>query len=165
MAANKATVNVSASVLPDDMKVSVGGTIVYDLNDMAGDDSKWIYYVNDIDNGGTEVLIPADVGYLGTSGSAGHTTPTRTAAGDMLEFVVIKHSGFRSDGTTTSTDNLFINFTHNIDADNATGNLVLEPGDVWWGRFAGTADTADLEGEAAANDIKVQIYAVLDDQS
>ena len=28
---------------------------------------------------------------------------------DLLEFVVIKHSGFRSDGTTVSTDNLFIN--------------------------------------------------------
>ena len=162
MAANKATVNVSANVLPDDIKVSVGGTITYNLNDMAGDDSKWIYYVNDIDTT-NEVLIPADVGYLGTSGSAGHTTPTRSAAGDMLEFIVIKHSGFRSDGTTVSTDNLFINFTHSVNADNATGNLVLEPGDVWWGRFAGTADTADLEGEAAANDIKVQIYAVLDD--
>ena len=49
MAANNATVSVSASVLPDDMKVSVGVTIVYDLNDMAGDVSKWIYYVNDID--------------------------------------------------------------------------------------------------------------------
>ena len=162
MAANKATVSISASVLPDDGKVSVGGTVVYDLNDMAGDDSKWIYYVNDIDTT-NEVLIPADVGYLGTSGSAGHTTPTRTAAADLLEFVVIKHSGFQSDGTTVSTDNLFINFTHAVNADNATGNLVLEPGDVWWGRFAGTADTADLEGEAAANDIKVQIYAVLDD--
>ena len=162
MAANRATVSVSASVLPDDMKVSVGGTIVYDLNDMAGDDSKWIYYVNDIDTT-NEVLIPADVGYLGTSGSAGHTTPTRSVAGDMLEFIVIKHSGFQSDGTTVSTDNLFINFTHSVNADNATGNLVLEPGDVWWGRFAGTADTADLEGEAAANDIKVQVYAVLDD--
>ena len=164
MAANKAPVSGSASVLRDDMKVSVGGTIEYDLNDMAGDDSKWIYYVNDIDTT-NEVLIPADVGYLGTSGSAGHTTPTRTAAGDMLEFVVIKHSGFRSDGTTASTDNLFINFTDSVNAANATGNLVLEPGDVWWGRFAGTADTADLHGIAAANDIKVQIYAVLDDQS
>ena len=162
MAANKATVNVSASVLPDDMKVSVGGTITYDLNDMAGDDSKWLYFVNDIDTS-SEVLIPADVGYLGISGSGGNTTPTRSAAADLLEFIVIKHSGFRSDGTTTSTDNLFINFTHGTAAANATGNLVLEPGDVWWGRFAGTADTADLTGLAAGNDIKVQVYAVLDD--
>ena len=164
MAANKATVSMSASVLPDDMKASVGGTIEYDLNDMNGDDSKWIYFVNDID-ASTEVLIPTGVGYLGTSGSAGHTTPTVTIAGDTIEFIVIKHSGFRADGTTVSADNLFINFTHGVDADNATGNLVLQPGDVWWGRFAGTVDTVDLQGEAAANDIKVQIYAVLDDIS
>ena len=33
MAANRATVNVSASLLPDSMKTSIGGTTVYDLND------------------------------------------------------------------------------------------------------------------------------------
>ena len=160
MAANKATVSISASVLPDDMKVSVGGTIVYDLNDMAGDASKWVSYAQDIDNS-SEALIVADIGYL--QGTAGNTTPTRTVSGDMYEFVVIKHSGFQSDGTTTSTDNLYINFTHGTAAANATGNLVLEPGDVWWGRFAGTADTADFTAIAASNDIKVLIYAVLDD--
>ena len=160
MAANKATVSISASVLPDDMKVSVSGTVVYDLNDMAGDDSKWISYAQDIDTT-NEPLIVASIGYL--QGSAGSTTPTVTHASDNIEFIIIKTSGFKSDVTTVSTDNLFINFTHGADADNATGNLVLEPGDVWWGRFAGTVDTADFEAEAAANDNKVLIYAVLDD--
>ena len=160
MAANKAIVSISASVLPDDMKVSVGGTIVYDLNDMAGDASKWVSYAQDIDNS-SEALIVADIGYL--QGDAGNTTPTRTVSGDMYEFVVIKHSGFQADGTTVSTDNLYINFTHGTAAANATGNLVLEPGDVWWGRFAGTADTADFTAIAASNDIKVLIYSVLDD--
>lgn len=162
MAANNATVTLSASVLPDDMRAAVSSTIVYDLNDMAGDVSKWVSYANDIDTS-SEVLIPADVGFL--QGVTGVTTPTRSAAADLLEFIVIKHSGYRSDGTTTSTDNLFINFTHGTAAANATGNIVLEPGDVWWGRFAGTADTADLTGLAASNDIKVLIYAVLDDTS
>jgi len=160
MAAHKATVSVSASVLQDDMKASVGGSIVYDLNDMAGDDSKWISYANDIDTS-SEALIVADIGFL--QGDTGTTSPTRCSASDMLEFIVIKHSGYRSDGTTESTDNLFINFTHGVAAANATGNIVLEPGDVWWGRFAGTADIADLTGLAASNDIKVLIYAVLDD--
>ena len=162
MAANNATVTLSASVLPDDMRATVSSTIVYDLNDMAGDVSKWVSYANDIDTS-SEVLIPADVGFL--QGATGVTTPTRSAAADLLEFVVVKHSGYRSDGTTVSTDNLFINFTHGTAAANATGNIVLEPGDVWWGRFAGTADTADLTGLAAGNDIKVLIYAVLDDTS
>tara|TARA_R100001594_G_scaffold1363_1_gene5879 strand:- start:56 stop:541 length:486 start_codon:yes stop_codon:yes gene_type:complete len=160
MAANKATVSVSASVLPDDSKVSVGGTIVYDINDMAGDDCKWISYAQDIDNS-SEALVVADIGFL--QGTTGNTTPTRTSASDNFEFVVIKHSGFQSDGTTKSTDNLFINFTHGTAAANATGNLVLEPGDVWWGRFAGTCDIGDLTAIAASNDIKVLIYAVLDD--
>ena len=160
MAANKATVSISASVMPDDVKAAVGGTTVYDLNDMAGDASKWVSYAQDIDNS-SEALIVADIGYL--QGDAGNTTPTRTASGDMYEFVVIKHSGFQADGTTVSTDNLYINFTHGTAAAKATGNLVLEPGDVWWGRFAGTADTADFTAIAASNDIKVLIYAVLDD--
>ena len=160
MAANKAVVNMSASVLPDDVKVSVSGRIVYDLNDMAGDDSKWISYSQDIDTT-SEPLIVEDIGYL--QSSAGSTSPTRTHASDNVEFIVVKHSGYRSDGITASTDNLFLNFTHGVAADNATGNLVLEPNDVWWGRFAGTVDTADITAEAAANDIKVLIYAVLDD--
>ena len=160
MAANNATVTLSASVLPDDMRATVSSTIVYDLNDMAGDASKWLCYANDIDTS-SEVLIPADVGFL--QGTTGLTAPTRSAAADLLEFIVVKHSGYRSDGTTVSTDNLFINFTHGTAAANATGNIVLEPGDAWWGRFAGTADTADLTGLAAGNDIKVLIYAVLDD--
>ena len=160
MAANKGTVSISASLLPDDMKISVSGTMVYDLNDMAGDDCKWISYANDIDTS-SEALIVADIGFL--QGAAGNTSPTRTSASDNIEFIVIKHSGFQSDGTTVSTDNLFINFTHGTAAANATGNIVLEPGDVWWGRFAGTADIADLTGLADGNDIKVLVYAALDD--
>jgi hypothetical protein len=161
MAANKAAVSISASVLPDDMKINVSGNVVYDLNDMAGDNSKWISYAMDADTT-NEALIVADIGYLPNTSVSG-ATPTRTHADDTVEFLIIKHSGFRSDGTTTSTDNLFLNFTHGTDADNAVGNLVLEPGDVWWGRFAGAVDTADISVEAASNDIKVLVYAVLDD--
>ena len=86
MAANKAVVNISASVLPDDVKISVSGRIVYDLNDMAGDDSKWISYSQDIDTS-SEALIVADIGYL--QSSAGSTSPTRTHASDNVEFIVV----------------------------------------------------------------------------
>ena len=159
MAANKGTVSVSASVMPDDMKAAVGGTTVYDLNDSAGDTENWVYYANNV-SATNQAILPADIGYL--AGSAGDLN-TRTHANDTIGFLVIKHSGFQGDGTTASTDNLYFNFTHGVDADNATGNLILEPGDVWWGRFAGTADTADFELEASANTIKALIYACIDD--
>ena len=159
MAANKAIVSVSASLLPDEAKINVGGTIVYDLNDSAGDTENWIYYANNV-SATNQALLPADIGYL--AGSAGDLA-TRTHADDKIGFLVIKHSGFQGDGTTASTDNLYFNFTHGVDADNATGNIILEPGDVWWGRFAGTADTADFELEASGNTVKALIYACIDD--
>ena len=60
MAANNATVNISASVLPDDVKIAVTGSIVYDLNDMAGDVCKWVSYAMDADTS-SEALLVADI--------------------------------------------------------------------------------------------------------
>ena len=159
MAANKATVSISASVGPDDMKASVGGSIVYDLNDSAGDTENWVFYANNVSTT-NQAILPADIGFL--AGTAGDLN-TRVAASDNIGFLIIKHSGFQGDGTTASTDNLYFNFAHGDDADNSTGNLILEPGDVWWGRFAGTADTADFELEASGNTIKALVYACIDD--
>ena len=162
MAANKGTVSVSASVMPDDVKAGVSGTTIYDLNDMAGDVCNWVYFSNDIDTS-SEVIIPADVGYVG-NGVTGNTTPTRTAAADCVEFLVLKHSGFQADGTTVSTANLAFNFTHGTAAADAVGNLYLEPGDVWWGRFIGSGDSADFTAiSLGSGDIKLLVYAVLDD--
>ena len=163
MAADKATVSVSASVLPDDMKASIGGTTTHEIADGAGDTSKWVSYQIDIDTS-SEVVIPADVGYMNGVSASG-LAPTRTAAGDMIEFIVIKHSGFRSDGTTASaaSEVVHLNFTHGTAAAAATGNLQLNPGEVWWGRLSGTADTEDLTAIAVGNDVKLLVYAILDD--
>ena len=130
MAANKATVSVSASVLPDDMKAAVSGSITYDLNDGDGDACKWVYFSSSVGTG-SEILIPAGISYL--AGTASDETSTTHATNDNIEFVVIKHSGFQGDGTTVSTDNIHFNFTDSVAAADTVGNLTLEPGDVWWG--------------------------------
>tara|TARA_R100000152_G_C6713181_1_gene140434 strand:- start:31 stop:516 length:486 start_codon:yes stop_codon:yes gene_type:complete len=158
MAANKATVSVSASVLPDDMKASVGGTIVYDLNDI-GDNNKWVYFANNV-SASAQSIMADGVSYL--AGSAGDETAVVDASADDLGFLVLKHSGYQGDGTTVSTDNLYLNIAHGGDADAAAGSLVLEPGDVWWGRFV-HSDVDDISVEAAGNTVKLLIYAVLDD--
>ena len=160
MAAHKATVSESASVLPDDMKAAVGGTIEYDLNDGDGDACKWVYFANNV-AASTEILMPAGISYLG--GTAGDETAVTHATNDNIEFIVIKHTGFQGDGTTTSTDNLHFNFTHGVDAADAVGNLTLEPGDVWWGRCNAGTDLTDFTVIAAGNTVKLLIYAVLDD--
>ena len=162
MAADRAIVNVSASVLTEDAKVSVGGAIVHEIADGAGDVSQWISYAIDIDTS-TEVVIPTGIGYLNGSSASG-LAPTVVASGDKIEFIVLKHSGFRSDGSTASasTEVIHFNFTDSTAGAAATGNLQLNPGEVWWGRFSGTPDDADLTAIAIGNDVKLLVYAILD---
>ena len=159
MAAHRATVSISASVLPDDVKASIGGTIIYDLNDI-GNNNKWIYTANSVSTSAQPIMID------GTSyipGDAGEDAVTvLDADADDLGFLLLKHSGFQGDGTTTSTDNLYLNTTHGADADNAAGSLLLKPGEIWWGRFI-HSDIDDISVEATANTVKLLVYAVVDD--
>ena len=89
MAADRATVSVSASVLTDDAKVNVGGTITHEIADGAGDLSQWMSYAIDIDTS-EEVIVPAGIGYLNGSNTSG-LAPLVTHAADRPEFVVLKH--------------------------------------------------------------------------
>tara|TARA_R110002020_G_scaffold167042_3_gene355281 strand:+ start:2529 stop:3014 length:486 start_codon:yes stop_codon:yes gene_type:complete len=158
MAANKATVSISASVLPDDIKSSVRGSVVYDLNDI-GNNNKWVYFANNVSNT-AQSIIPDGVTYI--SSVAGDESSALTNANDDVGFLVLKHTGYQGDGTTTSTDNLYLNLTDSVDASGNPGNLILEPGDVWWGRFL-HSDVDDISVKAAANTIKLLVYAVCDD--
>ena len=162
MAADKALVSVSASVLTDDAKVNVGGTITHEIADGAGDVSQWLSYAIDIDTS-SEVVIPTGIGYLNGSSASG-LVPTVVASGDKIEFIVLKHSGFRSDGSTASasTEVIHFNFTDSTAGAAATGNLQLNPGEVWWGRFSGTPDDADLTAISVGEDVKLLVYAILD---
>lgn len=163
MATDKATINISASLLPADVKVSIGGTITHETTDGPGGAGKWISYGIDIDTS-SEVVIPADIGYLTGSNVSG-VTPTRTATADKVEFLVLKHSGFRSDGSTKSaaSECVHFNFTDSVAGAASTGNLRLNPGEIWWGRFSGASDTADVTAIAIGNDVKLLVYAILHD--
>ena len=159
MAAHKAIVSVSASVLPDDMKTSVAGQITYDLNDGPGDDESWVYFANNV-NTVSQAIMADGVQYLG--GDAGDETDTLAASTDNAGFIILKHSGYQGDGTTISTDNLYFNLVDGMAASAATGNLILEPGDVWWCRLY-EVDIYDITARAANNTVKLLIYAIVDD--
>ena len=163
MAADKATVSVSASVLTDDAKVNVGGTITHEIADGAGDVSQWLSYALDVDTS-EEVIIPTGIGYLNCSNTS-DLAPAIVATGDKIEFVVLKHSGFRSDGSTASASTAVVhfNFTDSTAGAAATGNIQLNPGEMWWGRMSGTPDNQDFTALSISNDVKVLVYAILDD--
>ena len=58
---------------------------------------------------------------------------------------------------------MHFNFTDSTAGAAATGNLQLNPGEVWCGRMSGTPDTADLTALSVGNDVKLLVYAILDD--
>jgi len=160
MAANKATITVNASVLPDNVKRSISGTAVYNLNDV-GDDNKWVMYVNSVDTS-AQACIPDGVGYY--TNDSGDQIATTDSDVDDLGLILIKHTGFQGDGTSKTTVNakLYINVEHNKEASGGAEDMYLLPGELWWGRFV-HSDLADISLEASVGTINVEIYAVVDD--
>ena len=91
MAAHKATVNVSASVLPDNIKVSVGGTTIYDLNDV-GDNNKWIHWRGQTDGTTVRDLVnTGGVQYLNQTLDYDDTMTVTTEADDDVVFILLKN--------------------------------------------------------------------------
>ena len=162
MAAHKAVINVSASVLPDNIKTGVSGTATYNLNDV-GSDNKWVHYINSV-GAAAEPCLPDGIPYLTASAGETGAPDSTTTATDDLGLIVIKHTGYQGDGTTKTALNtkLYINTAHDADADNAAGSMYLLPGEVWWGRFI-HSDFTDISLEASTGTINVGIYAVADD--
>ena len=107
MAADRATVSVSASLMPDEIKTSVGGTSVYDLNDI-GDDNKWTYSLTIIGSSSEDALL-ASVPFLGQGTAEEGATATVNGTDDIV-FLFIKHTG-TTDGSTSTTATLHLNLS------------------------------------------------------
>ena len=125
MAADRATISVSASLLPDEIKTHVSGTTVYDLND-TGSDNKWAYSLTIVGASSEDALLPT-VNYLG-QGTAEEGGTASVAADDDVTFFFIKHTG-TTDGSTSTTATLAVNLGGTAATGSAAGDIVLKPGE------------------------------------
>ena len=160
MAAHKATVSISASVLPDNIKVSVGGTTVYDLND-TGDNNKWIHWRGQTD--GTtarDIVNTSGIQYLNQTVDYDDTPTVTVEATDDVVFILIKNSG-TTDGSTVSTANLHVGLSGGDLAANS-GTIVIEPNECWFARLRGEA-LADINATSSSGDLTYDVFAILDD--
>ena len=159
MAADRATVNVSASLLPDEIKTSVGGTTVYDLNDLA-DNNKWIYSLTLITS--VEDLIKDGVNFLGQGASAEGDTATVKGTDDVV-FLFVKHSG-TTDGSTVTTATLAINLGAGTATGTAVGDIIIKPNECFFARIgaAGT-EIQDINAVSSSGAIQAQVFAIVDD--
>ena len=160
MAADKATISVSASLLPDNIKVSVGGTTVYDLND-TGDNNKWIHWRGQTD--GTtarDIVNTSGIQYLNQTVDYDDTPTVTVEATDDVVFILIKNSG-TTDGSTASSANLHVGLSCGDLAANS-GTIVIEPNECWFARLRGEA-LADINAASSSGDLTYDVFAILDD--
>ena len=68
MAANNALVSMTASLLPDEMKTQINGTIEYNIND-TGNSNKWVFQKCTVTNASAD-LFPNGIQYITILGRA-----------------------------------------------------------------------------------------------
>ena len=91
MAVDRATVSVSASLLPDNIKVTVGGIAVYDMND-AGNNNHWVHYRGLTDGTTARDLVnPNDIQYVNHSIQYNNNPRQMNEANDDVVFILIKN--------------------------------------------------------------------------
>ena len=159
MAADRATVSISASLLPDEIKTSVGGTLVYDLNDF-GDNNKWAYSLTIVGASSEDALLPT-VAYLG-QGSAEEGGTASVAADDDVLFLFVKHTG-TTDGSTTTTATLALNLAGTAATGSAAGDIVLKPGECFAARMGTANPMQNINADSSSGNIQAQVFVIADD--
>ena len=160
MAADRATVSVSACLLPDEIKTSIGGTTVYDLNDVANN-NLWIYSLTLI-AASAEDLIKDGVNFMGQGAAHEGATATLKATDDVV-FLFVKHTG-TTDGSTASTATLCINLGAGTPNHASVGDIIIEAGECFFARIAaGGTEIQDLNAISSSGTIQTQVFAIVDD--
>jgi len=171
MAVDKAVVNVNASLLPDNVKISIGGTTIYNRDD-TGNNNRWLHF-RGMTNGTTagDLVHASDVQYVnqGVSSAYGGSLYEANEANDDVVFIFIKNSGYLTTSTeasstgsgTISTADLYIGLSGGDLAANS-GTIVIGPGECWYAKLRGEA-LQDINCAASAVvSLAYDVYAILD---
>ena len=160
MAADRATVSISASLLPDEIKTAVSGTTVYDIDDL-GNLNKWAYSLTIVGNANEDALL-ASVPFLGQGTTSQGAIATANGTDDVV-FLFIKHTG-TTNGSTANTNKLFLNLSGgNPEGGGAVGDIVIMANECFFARLSHTQiDAINVEADGSDN-IQVQVFAIIDD--
>ena len=126
--ADKGIASVSASVLSDISKMSIGSTMSYEPVD-SGD--KWVYTERLI-NTASEPLLPTTQPYIDQYANTG--AQTTVASGDFYRFLVVKNTG-TTDGSTASTEGVVISLNGDAAAYGEVEGIYVGAGELWVCKF------------------------------
>ena len=146
---NKATVSVSATVLPDEIAKTFAGTVTFTPTDA---NDKWYYKLTSVSNSSTDLIAGT---FIDTNvGIDDDTAHTSVATGDKIRFLFIKNL----DGANS----IFICFDGGTAASDLVDGVTIGPGEVFFARIPNTT-VANLHAISSTSTVNCIVAACLDD--
>ena len=166
--ADKATTNISASILSDVNKGGLAGNLNYEPASIS---EKWVYTERVINNA-SEPLLPTTQPYIDQYSNTG--AQTTVASGDKYKYLCIKNTGTK-DGSVVSTEGVVLSLNADAAAHDEAEGVYIGPGEMWVSKFPSGTTQADIyaitvaetnnspSGTATTDGVLCVIAAVLED--
>ena len=146
--ANSATVNITATLLPDKIaKVIEGSTTISpaDAND------KWYYKFTNVSNSSTDLIAGYFLDYTGVDDD---TAPTAVASADKVNFLFIKN--------THASADVYIVLDAGTASTSVGDGIKIAAGHSWFGNLPNTT-VADVHAITSTGTVDCVVAALLDD--
>lgn len=146
--ANEATVNVQATLLPDEIAKVFTGTISIAPADA---DDKWYYKKTSVSNASTDLIAGYFTDYTAVDDD---TQPTAVDTADKVNFIFIKN--------LDDTNDVYIVLDAGTASSSATDAIKIAAGHTWYGNLPNTT-VADIHAISSASTVDCVVAALLDD--
>lgn len=170
--ANDVTMTVKAVFLPDEIQQTLEDQTMA-FNPGVGA-YKWWYGMVNVISSSTD-LIPTGAQPLGTSSASAKSADAGTAvdtvemaATDEVRFLLIKNMGLTEDGTTASTDSVYLTLDDGAAAHSAGDAIEIGAGEIWYAKLNSQIgrlhSISGLAGKSGTSSDKVQclVAAIID---
>ena len=152
--ANDATVNITATILPDEISKTISGSMTVTPDDA---NDKWYYKKTEVPTTRADLIAGSFLDYTAVDQD---TAPTAVATGDKVKFLFVKN--------TSTTDGIMLSIDAGTAAFNLADGIFVGPSQSWFGRLPNVtvadlhAISADI-GDAGDASATVIVAALLDD--
>ena len=151
---NDATVNITATILPDEISKTISGSMTVTPDDA---NDKWYYKKTEVTTTSADLIAGSFLDYTAVDQD---TAPTAVATGDKVKFLFVKN--------TSTTDGIMLSIDAGTAAFNLADGIFVGPSQSWFGRLPNVtvadlhAISADI-GDAGDASATVIVAALLDD--
>ena len=152
--ADDATINITATLLPDEISKSISGSMTVTPDDV---NDKWYYKLTACTTTSTDLIAGSFLDYTAVDDD---TAPTAITTSDKVKFLFIKN--------TSTADGVYVCFDGGTAANDLVDAVFVGPSQSWFGRLPNVtvadlhAISADI-GDAGDASATVIVAALLDD--